>query len=482
MRSTLMAVALLSLTVPAWASDPTPTPVPLTRPELKQLLEESKKSVPRLKAPAPTPEQVAAAKARGATAGRGFGGGQGNGLLPPELRGGYFMPDGRGSGQDMRGLRGPNSPERPAAANRPNFPRVEPDPNMTLDYAFKVMLFWIVSRSNNCVYCTGHQENKLTAAGVTEDRIAALDGDWSEFTHAERAAFALTRKLTVAPQTITDADIEAAKKHFTNLQVLEIITTVAGFNGMNRWTGPLRLTQQENRIFLTPTTPKYETIVTKIGPVAPGCTGARCAPVAAPRPALEPRSEVEAKLAECRDRASRFALVDESAARALLPADLFPADKPLPNWVRLLANFPKSGPVKVAHLRASHTKGNLPPKLKAELAWVSARADRAWYALACARERLRALDVAADTIFAIDQGTDSKFTSAERAAFAFARKLTVDPALIGDGDFDGLKKYYSDSEIAELIHHVNQAVFFNLVTEAASLPLDGGSSKVVSQR
>jgi AhpD family alkylhydroperoxidase len=352
---------------------------------------------------------------------------------------------------------------------------------MTLDYAFKVMLFWIVSRSNNCVYCTGHQENKLTAAGVTEDRIAALDGDWSEFTHAERAAFALTRKLTVAPQTVTEADIDAAKKHFTNLQVLEIITTVSGFNGMNRWTGPLRLTQQEFRIFLTPTSPKYEAAVTRLGPAPPASTGARCAPVAAPRPPLEPRTEVEAKWAECRERTSRFPLIDDSAARALLPNDLFPAGRPLPNWVRLLANFPKSGPVKIANLRVSHTKGNLSPQLKAQLAWVSARADRAWYALSCARDRLRALGVADDAIFAIDQAEGSTFTPADRAAFAFARKLTVDPALIDDDNFDTLRKFYTDPQIAELIHHVNQAVFFNLTTEAAGLPLDPATDRIASR-
>jgi hypothetical protein len=28
----------------------------------------------------------------------------------------------------------------------------EPDPRMSLDYAFKTMLFWIVSRANNCHY------------------------------------------------------------------------------------------------------------------------------------------------------------------------------------------------------------------------------------------------------------------------------------------------------------------------------------------
>src|SRR5262249_39325566 len=163
----------------------------------------------------------------------------------------------------------------------------------TLDYAFKVMLFWIVSRSNNCIYCTGHQENKLTAAGVSEDRIAALDGDWSEFTHAERAAFDFTRRLTVAPHTIGDVDVDALRKHYTDPQVLEIITTVAGFNAMNRWTGPLRLTQQEFRVFLTPTSPKFESSATKLGPAPEGATGVRCAPIATPRPPLETRQQVE---------------------------------------------------------------------------------------------------------------------------------------------------------------------------------------------
>jgi alkylhydroperoxidase family enzyme len=458
----LTAIALLGITTPVWADDP--TPVPLTRPGLKQLLEDSKKVEPRLKAAASANNGQAAAGVRN--------------LLPPELKGGYFMQDGRPAGN---GLRNPNAPARPQ--ERANTPRMEPDPNMTLDNAFKVELFWIVSRSNNCVYCTGHQEVKLRAAGLTEDRIAGLDGDWSEYTHAERAAFALTRKLTVAPQSITDADIEGLRKHYTNPQILEIITTVAGFNAMNRWTGSLRLTQQEHHVFLTPTSPKFEAIISRVAPVPAGSTGAKCAPVAAERPALEPRATVETKLAECRERASRFPMVDESTARGLLAADAFPADKPLPNWARLLLNFPKAGPARIAGLRASETKGNLSPKLKAELAWVSARADRAWYALGYARDRLRELGLDDNAIFAIDQATGPAFTPAEQAAFAFARKLTVDPALIDDDDFDSLRKAsFTDAQIAELIHHVNNDVFINLVTEAASLPLEGGPTGSASRR
>jgi alkylhydroperoxidase family enzyme len=457
-----------------------PAPVPLTRPEMKKLLEESKRDVPRLTPPAPTPEEVARAEERKTPFTGTY---RVRALLPPDLRGGFFfLMDGRTLEMDIRALRNPNAPPPVTGNTVDPSRRIDPDPNMTLDYAFKAMLFWVVSRSNNCVYCMGHNEKQLSSFGVAEDRIAALDGNWSEFTLAERAALDLARKLTVAPHTITDADLDAVRQHFNNQQVLEMIGIVAGFNAMNRWTGPLRLTQEEFRAFLTPTSPRFGDSMTRVGPAPAGISGTRCAPAEAPRPAVEPRSVVEAKWAECRERRPRFPLVDESATRALLPEHAFPADHPLPNWARLLANFPKAGPARIASLQTSASKGNLPAKLNAQLAWVSARADRAWYALAHAANRLRVLGLDDDAIFAIDQASEPKFTPGQRAAFAFARKLTVDPALISDADFDDLKRYYSDSEIAELIYHVNHDVFFNRLTEAAQLPLETGTTSAVSQR
>ncbi len=290
MRLLIASIVLLAMSAPVWASDD-PPPVPLTRLEMKQLLEESKKFGPRLKAPEPTAEEQAEAKARGAT--RGNGSGNIRGLLPRELRGAFFFWDGRTQEMDRIALRDHKAPATSQnrsttkgsstttanATTKANSTRmrIDPDPNMTLDYAFKTMLFWIVSRSNNCIYCMGHQEYQLPSFGVVEDRIAALDGDWSEFTSAERAAFALARKLTIAPQTVTEADIDAVRLHFKEIQVQEIIGIVAGFNAMNRWTGPLRLTQQGFRPYLTPTSPKYASNITKVGPVPPGCTGRRCA-------------------------------------------------------------------------------------------------------------------------------------------------------------------------------------------------------------
>jgi hypothetical protein len=117
MRYTLLTAALLAGLSPAAADGPgTPRPVPLTRPEVKRALEDLKKANPRLPLPPMTEEQkkewgdrpvVNNAFARFL-------------YLPRELRGGDFV----------------------RAA----------DPAMSLDPTFKTMLFWIVSRANNCHY------------------------------------------------------------------------------------------------------------------------------------------------------------------------------------------------------------------------------------------------------------------------------------------------------------------------------------------
>ena len=87
-----------------------PKPVPATRDELKAALEGSKTARPRL--PMPPAEEGA----RGVNNGR--------------FRQHYLPEFSSGRGGSGR----------------------EPDPAMTLDNTFKVKLFWITSRTNNCYY------------------------------------------------------------------------------------------------------------------------------------------------------------------------------------------------------------------------------------------------------------------------------------------------------------------------------------------
>jgi hypothetical protein len=114
--------ALLALGVvapiPARGDDgDTPPPTPLTRPDMKQMLEDVKARKPRI----PLPELTEADKEKLGERGTSY---------ESRLRYHYL----------------------PAGESRGGFGGRDSDPNATLDYRFTVELFWIVSRSNNCLY------------------------------------------------------------------------------------------------------------------------------------------------------------------------------------------------------------------------------------------------------------------------------------------------------------------------------------------
>jgi hypothetical protein len=121
MRMAFVLTIALTLGGVLLADEPssTPRPIPVTRPEIKRLLEEMKQRKPRIPLPELTEEEKAKLGERG-------------GAYEARLRALYMSGSGgrNGGGGFSREL----------------------DPNMTLDYEFKTMLFWIVSRTNNCHY------------------------------------------------------------------------------------------------------------------------------------------------------------------------------------------------------------------------------------------------------------------------------------------------------------------------------------------
>ena len=203
-----------------------PKNVPATREEVKDALNQLRHRKPRLPLPPPTEEEQQAARERAAASGGGAGGGAGLGA-------------GLVNNARMRALHLPKELQTNTGFRLQANPR-ERDPNQLFDYAFSTELFWIVSRVNNCHYCLGHQEQKLLSAGLNDDRIAALDGDWGVFTPAEQAAFAFTRKLTFEPHLIGDSDIALLCEHYSDSEVAEIVhrvTTAAYFDRLTETAG-----------------------------------------------------------------------------------------------------------------------------------------------------------------------------------------------------------------------------------------------------
>lgn len=423
------AIALaIVLSVPAAEPPETSKPVGATRDEEKALLEKHKKAKPRLPMPPADPDNPLGRVNNAAFRAH---------YLPADLR--ETRPAGGMTGRDA-------------------------DPAMTLDNTFKVKLFWITSRANNCYYCLAHQEYKLLGAGQSDDEIAALDGEWLAATPKERAAYAFTRALTHNPHRLTAADVEALKKHYTDKEVLEILVTVAGYNSTNRWTDGLNIPAEDDGVrfkkegikadfstFLTPTSEKYAKQQTTVGPRKLEA-----------RPPLEARDKVEAIWKE-----KRTALLPLADAKTV--AEVW--DGPAPNWAALLANFPKSMKGRVSGLKTAAEKGALTPTLKAQIAWVAARNDRAWYALAVAREQLLKAGVSGDDVWKLD-GDRKHMSEAEQAALELAETLTVAPWKVTDEMVERCRKSFKDAEVAEIVYRACNAAFLDRVTEVARLPFD----------
>jgi alkylhydroperoxidase family enzyme len=329
---------------------------------------------------------------------------------------------------------------------------------------------------------------------MKEDEVAALDDDWSGFTPAGRAAFAFARKLTYEPHRITDADVDRLRRHYTDLQILEIVFSVSGNNSTNRWKEGIGVPQEKeaNRFltnsdrpvpkdrplpiksFLTPTSEGYKDKVTKVAPLVEK-EGVPTRLAVARRPVLESRAEVEEALAACRKRTPRLPLVEEAKTRALLPED-WPKGS-LPQWVRLLANFPRDGKGRILGLRAADRgnrdsgSGDLKPLLKAQASWIVARQDRAWYAVGEAKRRLRQMGLSDDQIYNLD-GSWKEYTPAERALFTLASKLAASPIVLTDREVAEALRLTSPREVLQMIAYTTNRTFFNRVTEAAGLRLE----------
>jgi alkylhydroperoxidase family enzyme len=446
----------------AISDDDTIPRVPITREDMMRALEDSKRAAPRLPLP-PLTEEERARAGEPVDFAKGRWGIVNNGRMRK-----HYLPAGVVMGGFLR----------------------EPDPVMSLGYPFRTMLFWVVSRANNCIYCMGHQEAKLSSSGMTDDQIAALDGDWLGLDARTRSALDFTRKLTYEPHALVDTDFTTLREHFTEEQILEIILSVANFNAMNRWTGALRIPQEEHHNYKHAISAAFRNQASRVAPIPTGASSGGVEARRQDRRPLESEGSPDLALEAATKRTPRLSLASEQETRERLGYGT--SQKSHEQWERLLARFPKAGPARIAMHRAAAAEGELDPRYKAIIAYVSARCDRAWYALGHARNHLRKLGWDEDAISRLDaqsaplsedevaslaeapeaQATDPLPVSRDRLVASFARQLTTEPARISDGTISRLRRAFSDKQVAEIVFQVTEAAFFDRLTEAAFLRLE----------
>lgn len=476
-------------------------PTPLTRPELKRLLEDVKVRAPRI----PLPELEEAERSALGEQAESYESrvkyNYLNGIeivRPPVVQASVAQAPvvaspTQGTGTSASAAGDSNSQvggSRPVQISR------EQDPLYSLDNALKVELFWIVSRVNNCQYCIGHQESKLLGLGKSEDQIASLDGDWSEFDDASKTAFAFARKFSLEPHLLNGPDIEALKHFYSENQILEMVLSMSGNNAINRWKDAIGVPQRKDEggysrmatmmpggqvnaeeiaklpkgSYLTPTSPKFSSSISKVANLSEASDSENTCATISRRPALESRDYVGKMLQECKTRVPRIALMDEAQTRENIPAS-HEFEEALPNWVRLLARFPKAGAMRFESIMASERKGDISPLLKAQLSWILARQDRAWYALGRAQTELRKLGQSDQQIEALD-GDWSAFPKRERTLFVLAKNLGNSPVVLSGGEVQKAIEIAGPRDVVQVISFTTARASFNRLTEAAGLPLD----------
>ena len=184
--------------------------------------------------------------------------------------------------------------------------------------------------------------------------------------------------------------------------------------------------------------------------------------------------DVASKLQEAVKRTPRLPLVSDERVKEIL-GDLAPAGA-APNWMRLLLNFPVAGKRQVASLVTAETDLQLSPLVRAQMSWVIALQNGAWYSLGEAQKRLKDLGQSNEQIDALSQlgnvsGND-KLSPKDRALLIVAKNLAASPVVLTDRQVDEALKLSSAQDVVQTVHYTAMRSMFDRFTEAAALSTD----------
>jgi AhpD family alkylhydroperoxidase len=108
-----------------------------------------------------------------------------------------------------------------------------------LDHKLILLLKMRASQINGCAYCLDMHSKDARALAETEQRLYELNA-WREtpfYTDRERAALEWTESLTQVSQThVPDEAYEAAKKHFSEKEIVDLSIAISVINVWNRLT------------------------------------------------------------------------------------------------------------------------------------------------------------------------------------------------------------------------------------------------------
>jgi AhpD family alkylhydroperoxidase len=107
----------------------------------------------------------------------------------------------------------------------------------SLDPFMLELLYFRVSLMNGCAFCLDVHSKNLRAKGEAEQRLYLIDA-WREtpfYTEKERSALAWAEAVTeIRSKRISDEIYEEVKKHFSEVELVDLTMAIIAINGYNR--------------------------------------------------------------------------------------------------------------------------------------------------------------------------------------------------------------------------------------------------------
>ena len=122
------------------------------------------------------------------------------------------------------------------------------------------------------------------------------------------------------------------------------------------------------------------------------------------------------------------------------------------------------------------TDENLSPRLKAEIAFITAVNNDAWYAAAHAVHRMDRYGASTADLTSLLKNHEPG-EGGDAAAYHLAAKSTRDPQLVTDADLAALRKHFNDRETAEILQVICMANLFDRFTESLGLPVEAALAR-----
>jgi len=110
-----------------------------------------------------------------------------------------------------------------------------------LNPGLKALMMYVVSRSAGCQYCAAHSGNLAALREVPTRKIEAL-GQFEqspEFSEAERVALRFAQAAGQVPNAVADTEFAELRRHFDEVQILEMVAVLALMGFLNRWNDSL---------------------------------------------------------------------------------------------------------------------------------------------------------------------------------------------------------------------------------------------------